>query len=467
MPVFSNCYVRRSNGGSFQRSFADVPAFRSRRAAPSFLLALPLLLALVPAPVSAQTAGIELDQSSITLYERETDFVYHVRLATQPSGSVTVRATSSFPSRINFDPNLSNTDASGLRFDLTFTASNWNQWQRVEGGRLLSFDEDSGTATISHTATSSADSNYNNLSGPNLSLTASASENPVDRVLLFTPASLRINEDASATYTVRFRSDPGNNTTRVVAISTGGSSKATVSTNSLTFTGGSSGNWDTEQTVRVEPVGDPDSSNESLVISHNIGATPVGRLPVTIVDNLSGALRFTPSQVTVFMDVDSIYSIQMLSRPSSSVTVTGTPSDVRDVSFATTGSTVNLQDQGMFTHTFTTTNWNVPVKVALTYGRDSSATINHALTSADSQYNGLSESLPVTVEVASEPRAVLSVSPTSLSEGSNVTVTVNLAAGWRAPVAPGRTQDVPSDHRRKRQAGAEYRGGCRRSGSGR
>ena len=390
------------------------------------------MLALAPAPASAQQAGIEIDQSSGVIYVLEDSFAYSVRLTKQPQGNVTVTASVANESvgLVGFGDFG---DTISLNLTFTFTANNWNQWQRVEVARSSLLDENRGAAMITHTASSSADSSYNNLTGPNFSVSASANSNPVERLIYLTPAALRINEDATATYTVRFRSDPGSGVTRVVTIGTGGSSKATVSPASLTFTGGSSGDWSTEKTVTVAPASDIDSSNESLVLSHSIrvdqNTVEIGRVSVTIVDTISGVLRFTPSQVTVLSDVNSVYSMTLAARPSANVSVDARPVDPRDVVFARTTPASAFINAGQISHTFTPATWNVPVMVELAYQRDGSSTIDHTLTSSDSVFNGASQSLAVTLTTATEPRAVLGVSSQSVSEGGSVTVTVNLRAG--------------------------------------
>ncbi len=426
---------RKRKARRFGKRLANSLASQLRRAgrgAPSFLLALPLLLALAPAPASAQQAGIELDQSSFTIYVLENSFTYSVRLTKQPQGNVTVtaRVANESVGSVGFG------DLGGqvsISLNLTFTASNWNQWQRVEGVRTNLLDENRGAATITHTASSSADSSYNNLTGPNFSVSASANSNPVENLIYLTPAALRINEDATATYKVRFRSDPGSGVTRVVTIGTGGSSKATVSPASLTFTGGSSGDWSTEKTVTVAPASDIDSSNESLVLSHSIrvdqNTVEIGRVSVTIVDTISGVLRFTPSQVTVLSDVNGVYSMTLAARPSANVSVDARSADVRDVIFARATPASAFVNAGQIIHTFTPASWNTPVMVELAHQRDGSSTIDHTLTSSDSTFNGASQSLAVTLTTATEPRAVLGVSSQSVSEGGSVTVTVNLRAG--------------------------------------
>ena len=82
--------------------------------------------------------------------------------------------------------------------------------------------------------------------------------------------TLEIEEDSpsNTTYTVRLASEPSHDAT--VDLSIDGDSVVTVSPTPLTFTSGSTGNWQTPQTVTVTAVSDDDPEDEYTVIEHKL-----------------------------------------------------------------------------------------------------------------------------------------------------------------------------------------------------
>ncbi len=429
------------------------------------LLILPLALGLAATPTLAQTAGIQLSRTTFTLYADNDDISYSVRLRSQPSADVTVRIQlDNFGvSRVIFDnpnvcvpiPGVTNGPAGCTNgvfrwLDLTFTNSNWNQWQQVDASRFAEtgFSEDGDQSAIfSHTATSS-DNSYNNLGGPSFTVTpTSDNDSEPTSALTFLPAAVSVNEDSTDTYSVRLRSDPGNGSTVTITPNSGGLTAFTVAPTSLTFTGGGSGTWSTPQTVTITPVPDGDAGDDTYTIAHSGsgGGVPsnAGGLSLTIVDTVSRGITFNPKMIALLEDDNSTYTFRLATQPSGNVTVAGEIGDVRvaivcdpnapsgsDGRCLTGSSDVTRTNAERFSYTFTTTTWNQPATVELVSQSSTSrtsTTISHTATGGG--YNSVSASLPVTFEPPTEPRVVLEVSSQSATEGSPVNVTVNLEGG--------------------------------------
>ena len=429
------------------------------------LLILPLALGLAATPTLAQTAGIQLSRTTFTLYADNDDISYSVRLRSQPSADVTVRIQlDNFGvSRVIFDnpnvcvpiPGVTNGPAGCTNgvfrwLDLTFTNSNWNQWQQVDASRFAEtgFSEDGDQSAIfSHTATSS-DNSYNNLGGPSFTVTpTSDNDSEPTSALTFLPAAVSVNEDSTDTYSVRLRSDPGNGSTVTITPNSGGLTAFSVAPTSLTFTGGGSGTWSTPQTVTITPVPDGDADDDTYTIAHSGsgGGVPsnAGGLSLTIVDTVSRGITFNPKMIALLEDDNSTYTFRLATQPSGNVTVAGEIGDVRvaivcdpnapsgsDDRCLTGSSDVTRTNAERFSYTFTTTTWNQPATVELVSQSSTSrtsTTISHTATGGG--YNSVSASLPVTFEPPTEPRVVLEVSSQSATEGSPVNVTVNLEGG--------------------------------------
>ena len=429
------------------------------------LLILPLALGLAATPTLAQTAGIQLSRTTFTLYADNDDISYSVRLRSQPSADVTVRIQlDNFGvSRVIFDnpnvcvpiPGVTNGPAGCTNgvfrwLDLTFTNSNWNQWQQVDASRFAEtgFSEDGDQSAIfSHTATSS-DNSYNNLGGPSFTVTpTSDNDSEPTSALTFLPAAVSVNEDSTDTYSVRLRSDPGNGSTVTITPNSGGLTAFSVAPTSLTFTGGGSGTWSTPQTVTITPVPDGDADDDTYTIAHSGsgGGVPsnAGGLSLTIVDTVSRGITFNPKMIALLEDDNSTYTFRLATQPSGNVTVAGEIGDVRvaivcdpnapsgsDDRCLTGSSDVTRTNAERFSYTFTTTTWNQPATVELVSQSSTSrasTAISHTATGGG--YNSVSASLPVTFEPPTEPRVVLEVSSQSATEGSPVNVTVNLEGG--------------------------------------
>ena len=187
---------------------------------------------------------------------------YTVELNTQPSGPVTISASSSDSGALAASP-----------ASLTFTTSDWDTAQTVT---LSGVEDDNAideTVTISHSV-----SGYGSISVGAV-VTVSVTDDDTAGVSVST-ASASLNEGEASTYTVTLDSQPGGNVT--ISASSSDSGALAVSPASLTFT---TSNWDTSQTVSVTAVVDADTDNETVTVSHGVsgyGSVTADSVTVTV-----------------------------------------------------------------------------------------------------------------------------------------------------------------------------------------
>ena len=157
--------------------------------------------------------------------------------------------------------------------------------------------------------------------------------------------TLAITEDGSGTFTVALASDPGAGGLSVhlekIDMNRGGvenghvwdHTAANISPETLTFTGGSSGDYATAQTVTVTGVSDADSGNDQFVILIGRGSTriegPVGRsftgVYVTVADTQPGQRNAREQERTVLPSAVTLSLGQTaVSESAGSVSVTAT-----------------------------------------------------------------------------------------------------------------------------------------------
>ena len=204
--------------------------------------------------------------------------------------------------------------------------------------------------------------------------------------------------------------------------------------NTLTFTGGNSGNWNEAQTVTIFALYDGDTNTgvnqESEYKIGFLNSAASGPYKAQVQTNLEtielkvtdagNAVVVPPGAVSVTASGTVEYDVQLASDPGGTVVVTPTSSD-------TTKATVS----GALT--FTTSDWNTPQQVTVTGAAAGSTTITHAVTTATTAYPTSLTIDPVDITVAAaatEPVLTFGSATYSVTEGDHpdivtVTVTVN------------------------------------------
>ena len=427
--------------------------------------------------------GVLVSRRNLTYYSnqpRGTERSYDLRLATPPSAPVDITVASGNTSRVGI-AKIDGRTLGSVSPVLTFDQDNWNQPRTVTLALGNSFQ--GNTVTISHAITTQ-DAGYGAISAPSVTVAYRSAGAGTDPIVFIDPR-LSVAESGRGRYTLALRNDPGSGRTVTVDASVDRAPQtlpdATVSPTRFAFTGGANGTWSTPQTATVMPVGDNDADNETVTISHAIGGLPNvtdgGEVTVSIRDDVSAGLVFDPTIVTVPRNGTARYSVRLKTRPVAIRRTFGVYSfeerytEVEVTArFDTAGfSKVRTPDLTRSRRlTFTSNNWNQPQFVEVAHGGGSGAvTIHHTTATTyfeiidgdfldlhDQAYSNLSFPLTAQVEAAasSEPRATLSVTPATVSEGRNVTATVNLVGGS----APGSAKIVPLVYTNGSAADADY-----------
>ena len=336
---------------------------------------------------------------------------YSVTLDTIPTSTVTVRITSSLSA-----------DATPFPSTLTFMASNWNVPQMVTVTAVDDeIDEDAETAILTHTANGGG---YGSVTG---SVTVTLTDNDT-RGVTVSPTSLTVNEGGTGIYTVVLVTQPTSSVT--VTVNDPTNTDVTADPANLMFT---TSNWATEQTVTVRASEDADASQDTAMVTHTVaggdyGTTTAQNVDVTVTDNDTPGLTFSPTSLTVDESSTGTYTVRLNTQPSGDVMV-AISSDNTDV-------TVSLPIL-----MFTTTDWDTEQTITVTAGEDADAavdmaTLTHNPSGAD--YNSVSNaSLSVTVTDDEMAGVTVSKSSLMLTEGGNDTYTIVLDTEPTATVTIG------------------------------
>ena len=356
-----------------------------------------LAVGSVPVTVTDDdTVGVAISETSLDIEEGDSD-TYTVVLDTEPTGNVTVTMGG-----------ISNTDLSLNKTTLTFTTGNWDTAQEVTVTAEQDDDAvDEAVVNITHTVTSTADSDYDGLATGGVAVTVTDDDTVG---VTISENSLEIEEGNSDTYTVVLDTEPTGN----VTVTIGGTSDTDVSLNktTLTFT---TGNWDTAQEVTVTAEQDDDAVDEAVVnITHTVTSTAdsdydglaTGGVAVTVTDDDTVGVTISENSLEIEEGNSDTYTVVLDTEPTGNVTVTiGGTSDT-DVSLNKT------------TLTFTTGNWDTEQTVRVTAEQDDDAVdedvvnITHAVSSsADADYDGVTAG-GVAVTVADDEVPSLAVTLT-------------------------------------------------------
>ena len=355
--------------------------------------------------------GIVLSQTSFSLPEGQT-WDYKVRLASQPTGNVTVAIAR------NAD---GDTDLTVNKSSLTFTTGNWNKDQTVTVTAKEDNDALNGTATFTHTA---SDGGYDDVTA---SLPVTEEDN--ERGLDLSASSLAVPEGAGAQYTVRLKSQPVGNVTVTITrlaeattdedLTLDTDSKTTGSQNTMTFT---TSNWNSTQTVTVSAAADDsDAHNGTARFGHAATGGGYGgvsaQLTATEVDDEPGT-TLSKTGVSVPEGGTATYTVKLAFRPSVNVTVTVAKNADGDTNLTANKSSL----------TFTVVNWNQDQTVTVTATADKDAlngTATFTHTASGGGYGGTSTTLTAT-EADSERGITLSDSSVSVPENGTKAYTVKL-----------------------------------------
>ncbi len=197
--------------------------------------------------------AIEINRSKnyIIVKEGASAASFYIVLESQPSVDRTIGITTSYT---GLKVSAGGGAPSG-NLTLTFTAANWNARQTV----TVSADQDSESGDRDESIYFTRGPGLVNKSGVNWRVRVQILDD--DMGLVLSDTSLRVDEGASGTFTVRLASQPAISRTVELASS---NPDVTFSPATLTFSGD---NWNTAQTVTVSAAQDDDDVDDSATIN--------------------------------------------------------------------------------------------------------------------------------------------------------------------------------------------------------
>jgi len=211
-----------------------------------------------------------------------------------------------------------------------------------------------------------------------------------------TPTTLSVDENASATYTVKLNTQPSGDATITPASN---NSDVTFVPATLTF---SNSNWSTAQSITVSAEEDADADNETATITHSVSgySATIPSVAVAVADDDTRGITITPMILTLDEGGKvKIYTVRLNTQPSGDVTITAT-SDNGDIVFLRSA------------RTFTSSNWRTEQQIELFAASDSDttdemATITHSVTGYEVA------TIPSVVVTVTDRPHVVSTTPTS------------------------------------------------------
>ena len=252
------------------------------------------------------------------------------------------------------------------------------------------------------------------------------------RGLEFSPTKLNIQEEGSATYTVRLTSQPINVAEDVtvtltplgdLAVDT--DSKKAGNQTTLTFK--AVGVWQARQTVKVMAAEDADSTDDTTTIKHSASGADYGSVAKNLLTSITDIdvphLVVAPSTLSVTEGGDSTFTVKLATQPSA-LTSVSYASDNPDLSF-------NPGSLSFITDGSNTLGWNKPQTVTVSATTDNDIADDAAtltVTASGGDYQGKTASIAATVTDTTVPALVLSTSTLAVTEGASTTYTVALAA---------------------------------------
>ena len=199
------------------------------------------------------TAAVVLSETGLTVTEEySAGSSYTVKLATQPSGEVTVTVSGQAGTDLTLDKTM-----------LTFTVDNWATAQTVTVKAGHDNDASNDTATLTHTASGGGYASVSN------TLPVTVTDDDTAAIVLSETGLTVTEEDAAgSTYTVKLATQPSDTVTVTISGHDAADltlSGTTLTNNQLTFT---TTNWGTAQAVTVKAGHDNDASNDTATLTH-------------------------------------------------------------------------------------------------------------------------------------------------------------------------------------------------------
>ena len=364
------------------------------------------------------TAGITTSAISENTTEDEGTATFTVVLTSRPIDIVNIPVSSS-------DATEGTVSTSSLRFN----PGNWNTARTVTVTGVNDNIDDGNIvySIVVGAATSDTDSNYDGLSGENVSVTNTDNDTAGVTVTQSGGTTTLTEGGATDTYTLFLDTQP----TASVTLTLAADAQSTISTSSIVFT---TGNWNVAQTITVTSVNDQVAEGEhTSTITHTAASADssyngvgIGSVTANITDNDTAG--FTVSAIsgnTTEAGGTATFTVVLTSQPTGIVTTTVHSSNTAEGSINTS------------TLVFNAASWNIARTVTVTGENDSVddgdvaySIILDTATSTDGFYEGVN---PANVAVTNTDNdtagfTVSAISGNTTEAGGTATFTVVLTS---------------------------------------
>ena len=340
---------------------------------------------------------------------------YRVKLAAEPTGTVTVAIASQGGADVTVDPTM-----------LTFNVASWDAPQPVRVTANHDDDAVDNSTDLMHTASGGG---YGGLTG-RIIVAVSDDDTPG---LDITPTEITVVEEDEGTYKVALLTQP----TGMVEVSIkSDNDEVKVNPAILAF---STANWSDAQVVTVIAEADEDTEDEEAELTHTASgggySTVTGpTVVVSVTDNDSAAdLVLSPQSLVIDEGGEESFTVRLLNEPEGDVGITVTGYENTGLSVSIVSFTIRRGD------------WNVETAVTVEAGEDSDSvdeTETLTVQATGGGYDGLSRDVTVRVRDNDTAGIVLNPIDIRVEEGDYETYMVHLATRPTGTVMVG----IESDH---------------------
>ena len=278
---------------------------------------------------------------------------------------------------------------------------------------------------------------------PNIQLSAYSQSVFEGTSFTVTDADPPADSQTPSTWTVRLTADPGDDVEVTVTIASSDSGAATVEPATLTFTGGTGGDWETPQNTTVTGVEDADFVGETVMFTHSAaggdyGSAATRAVRVSVTDDDTPELILSPTSMFIQEGITGRYTVKL----------NGQPKETTVVRFSVPEAQQGLVNVSRERITFRRGDWNKARVVEVEALQDEDQNNNSVIighTAEGAEFDGLSKNFAVVIEDDDKPGIRVSTNRVNVGEGGTVS--------WRVRLNTAPTRGASQDGGRDGQMG--------------
>ena len=370
---------------------------------------------------------VTVNPSALTVAEDGGTGTLNLKLATEPTGDVTVTITSGNTGIAI----VNDTDSvmTGTQNTLTFTATDWNTGQPVTVTGVNNDIDHPEDQEVEITLNPSG-ADYNPVAVPNTLVTVTQTDDDTADITV-TGVPVTVTEGSTAEFSVALVTEPTSDVTINFATT---DTEFTLSNASPVF---SATNWNTAKRVTVTPMDDDDATDETgLTVTAEVSSSDtafdnfaLSDIDVTITDDDEQAVTVSPASVSVGENGGTdTFTVRLDTKPTGSVTVNVSSDDAAIAAVDTNAGATGDQDS----LTFTVDTWNTTQSVTVRGVNDdidnaANRTTTITIDPSGADYGSATDE-SVTVAVTDDDTRGITVtgSPVTVEEGGTNTFSVAL-----------------------------------------